>query len=163
MSNHRFVVFLAVIVGLGVATGYWLATLPKLESYQLLNVAGLLYTFLAVVVLSEIATSNARWKKISVETVTPVVLWLHTVFPLGVSLGGVLAVALHSSSWAVPRFAFSFFVYSIIPLSVLNETVVFPRFAAVKGLESRWRWFGLYLLLNGVGLQLIAALLGLRS
>ena len=30
MSNHRFAVFLAVIVGLGVATGYWLATLPKL-------------------------------------------------------------------------------------------------------------------------------------
>jgi hypothetical protein len=50
MSNHRFAVFLAVIVGLGVATGYWLATLPKLESYQLLNVAGLLYTFLAEVV-----------------------------------------------------------------------------------------------------------------
>jgi hypothetical protein len=125
MSNHRFVVFLAVIVGLGVATGYWLATLPKLESYQLLNVAGLLYTFLAVVVLSEIATSSVRWKKISVETIAPVVLWLHTVFPLSVSLGGVLAVARHSSSWAVPRFAFSFFVYSIIPLSVLNETVVY--------------------------------------
>jgi hypothetical protein len=78
MSNHRFAVFLAVIVGLGVATGYGLATLPELESYQLLNVAGLLYTFLAVVVWSEIATSSARWKKISVETIAPVVLWLHT-------------------------------------------------------------------------------------
>jgi hypothetical protein len=106
MSNHRYAVFLAVIVGLGVATEYWLATLPKLESYQLLNVAGLLYTFLAVVVLSEIATSSVRWKKISVETIAPVVLWLHTVFPLSVSLGGVLTVARHSSSWAVPRFAF---------------------------------------------------------
>lgn len=88
-----------------------------------------------------------------------------SVFPLGVSLGGFLVVLLHSSSWAahVSRFAFTFWAYSLLPLSVLDTTVTFPRFAALKALESRWRWFGLYLVLNGVGLQLIAAVLGLRS
>jgi len=163
MRNRSFAAFIAVIIGLGVATGCKLATLPKLETYKLLNVVGLFYDFLAVVVLSEIAASSAKWKRISVETIAPVVLWLQSAFPFGVFVGGFVAAALlHSSSWtAVSRFAVSFFGYSLIPLSVLDATVTFPRFAALKALESRWRWFGLYLLLNGVGLQLIAGLLGL--
>jgi hypothetical protein len=166
VSNRRFAVFIVVIFGLGVAAGYRLSILPKLESYKLLNVVGLSYDFLAVLVLSEIAASTEKWKKISVETIARVVLWFHTTFPLGASLGGFLAgLLLHGSSSgaAVSSFAFSFFLYSLIPLSVLNETVTFPRFAALKSLESRWRWFGLYLLANGVGLQLIAGVLGLRS
>jgi len=43
----------------------------------------------------------------------------------------------------------------------LNETVVFPQFAALRALESRWRWFGLFLLLTGIALQLLAALMSL--
>lgn len=166
VSNRRFAVFVVVIVGLGMAAGYRLSSLPKVESYKVLNVVGLSYDFLAVVVLSKIAAPSEKWKRISVETIARVVLWFHTTFPLGASFGGFLAaVLLHGSpsGAAVSSFAFSFFLYSLIPLSVLNETVTFPRFAALKSLESRWRWFGLYLLANGVGLQLIAGVLGLRS
>lgn len=165
MTSRRFAIFITVILCLGVAAGCQLASLPKLETYKLLNVAGLFYDFIAVLVLSEMASSSAKWKKISVEKMAPAVLWLHTVFPLGVSLGGVLAaVLLHSSSWAaVSRLAVSFWIYSLLPLSALDATVTFPRFAGLKALESRWRWFGLYLLLNGVVLQLIAGVLALKS
>src|SRR6266404_6056091 len=146
MSNRVFVVFISFVLALGLAIGYHLSLLPRLETYKLLNVAGLCYDFLGIVVLSEITASSARWKKISVEWVAPVVLWLHTGIPLGVFIGGSLAAMLvHSSSGAaVSRFAAVFWAYSMIPLAVLNETVVFPQFAFLRGLESRWRWFGLF-------------------
>ncbi len=106
---------------------------------------------------------NPRWKKLSLDVVARLVLWLHTILPLGAFLGGLLAALLKSSSsWAiVPKFAFSFWLYSLIPLSILDATVTLPFLPSLKSLESRWRWFGLYLLLAGVGLQLIAAFLGL--
>jgi hypothetical protein len=126
MNNRRFVVFIAGIVGLGITPGCRLASLPRLETYKLLNVAGLFYDLLAVLVLSEIVASSARWKRISVEKIAPGVLWFHTVFPLGVSLGGLLAaVLLHSSAWAaVSRLASTFWAYSLLPLSVLDTTVL---------------------------------------
>jgi hypothetical protein len=165
MSNRAFVVFISLVLALGLTTGYHLSGLPRLETYKLLNVVGLFYDFLGVVVLSEIAVSSGKWKKVSVDWIAPAVLWLHMVFPLGVFVGGLLAaVVLHSSSGdAVSQFAVVFWAYSMIPLTVLNETVVFPQFAFFRGLETRWRWFGLYLLLSGVGLQLIGALLGLKA
>jgi len=165
MSNRAFVVFVSLVLALGLATGYHLSTLPKLETYKLLNIAGLCYDFLGIVVLSEITASIEKWKKISVELIAPTVLWLHTVFPLGMFIGGLLAaLVVHGSSGsAVSKFSISFFVYSLTPLSILDVAVAFPPFASLKGLESRWRWFGLFLLLTGVGLQLVGALLGLKA
>jgi hypothetical protein len=163
MNNRAFVAFIAVFLSLGLGTGYRLSTLPKLETYKLLNLAGLFYDFLGVVVLSEMAATHAKWKKTSVEKIAPTVLWFHMVFPLGAILGsGLAAIFAHPASWtSVSKFALGFWGYSIIPLSVLDATVTFPRFAPIKTIDSRWRWFGLFLLLSGVGMQLIAALLSL--
>jgi hypothetical protein len=99
---------------LGVAAGYQLSALPKLETHKLLNVAGLFYDFLGVAVLSEMVASSAKWKQISVDAIAPGILWLHTIFPFGTFLGGFLAaLLLHSSSWtsswtAVSRLAVIF-------------------------------------------------------
>jgi hypothetical protein len=165
MSNRTFAVFVTLVVGLGLVIGFRLSTMPKFQPYKLVNIAGLLYDFLGVVVLSEMITSNPKWKKLSVDLTAPLILWLQSLVPFGVMVGGlVAAVAKHSSSGGgVSRFAFSFFGYSLIPLTVLEATVVFPRFAALKNLESRWRWFALYLLLSGVGMQVIAAFMNLTA
>lgn len=165
MSNRTFVIFVSLVVVLGATTGYRLSSFPRLEVYKLVNIAGLLYDLLGVLVLSELVASSLKWKRIFVDTVAPAVLWLHMVFPLGALLGAFLAgVLAHSPSWGtVAKFGVGFWSYSIIPLSLLEMTVAFPPFTALKGLESRWRRFGLYLLLSGVGLQLIAAVLGLKS
>ncbi len=163
MSNRAFLAFISLVLVLGLYAGYHLSTLPKLETFRLINIAGLFYDLLGVLVLSEIVGSNETWKKISVDWIAPAVLWLHTVFPLGALFGGLLAAGLvrNSSGVAVSTFALTFWGYSMIPLLFLNETVVFPQFALLKGLETRWRWFGLFLLMTGVALQLIAALMGL--
>jgi hypothetical protein len=105
-----------------------------------------------------IATSNAKWKQRSVEIIAPAVLWFQTAFPLGALIGGGVVVLFghKPSAGYVAKFALLFWSYSIIPVFLLDEFVAFPRLASKK-IESRWRWFGLLLLLSGVVLQLIAA------
>jgi hypothetical protein len=163
MSNRAFILFALVVLALGACTGYRLSAQQKLEVYKLLNVVGLCYDLLAVVVLSEIVGLSTKWKKTSVETLAPMVLWFHTVFPLGVALGGLVAsVLMHRPSGrAVSAFAFAFWVYSIIPLSFLDAMVAFPRIPTLKPLDTRWRVFAVYLGLTGVTLQLVAAIVGL--
>jgi hypothetical protein len=116
---------------------------------------------LGVVVLSEMVASSASWKRISVDVVAPFVLWLHTIFPVAAFLGASLTRG--PSSGVVSTFAIGFWGYTLIPLMFLNETVAFPRLRALRSTESRWRYFGLLLLLSGVGLQLIAAVIGLET
>jgi hypothetical protein len=163
MANRAFLVFISVVLVLGAMVGFQLSKFARLETYKLLNITGILYTLLAVIVLSEIAASTSSWKRIAVAWIAPAVLWVHGAFPLGLFLGGLIAQYFlrGGSGLTVSKFAISFFFYSLIPLSVLNETVVFPQFAALRALESRWRWFGLFLLLTGIALQLLAALMSL--
>lgn len=86
-------------------------------------------------------------------------MWLSSFIPLGAFLGGLVGQVLlkASSGKAVSAFAFYFWLWSLPAVSVLNETVTFPVIPALKALDSRWRWFGLYLLVNGVGFQLAVA------
>src|SRR5579864_8650303 len=165
MSNRTFIIFVLLIAVVGGITGYRLAAVPNLQTYKLLNIVGLLYDLLGVFVLSELLGSSTKWRSISVHTIAPAVLWLHTIFPLGALIGaGFTGIVAHRPSWSVvAKFGLAFWAYSIIPLTLLDMTVVFPPFKALQGLESRWRRFGLFLLASGVGLQLVAAILGLQA
>jgi len=134
MRNRLFNIFVALVVGLGLFMGYRLSTMPKFQPFKFVNIAGLLYDFLGVVVLSEMIASNAKWRKLAVDVTAPLILWLQSLVPFGVMLGGFVASVLkHSPSGGdVSRFAISFFGYSLIPLVVLEATVVFQRFAVLK-------------------------------
>jgi hypothetical protein len=163
MSNRAFGVFISAVLASGAVVGFELSKFSRLETYKLLNIAGILYTLLAVIVLTEVAASSSAWKRIAVAWIAPAVLWVHTAFPLGLFFGGLVGgYSLRGGSGVIlSKFAIGFFFYSILPLSVLNDTVVFPQFAALRTLESRWRWLGLFLLLTGIVLQLLAAILAL--
>lgn len=111
MSNRIFVLYISIVFIFGLVIGYCLSGFQKLETYKLLNVTGLFYDFLGIVVLSEIATSHANWKKISIERVAPAVLWFHTILPLSVALSGGIRWLLAGSvtGAAISQFAVAFF------------------------------------------------------
>jgi hypothetical protein len=88
MTNRVFRIFFSVVLLLGLAAGYWLAALPGLQTNELLNLVGLSYNFLGVLVLSELLAVSATWKNICVKFLAPGVLWLHTLIPLGACVGG---------------------------------------------------------------------------
>src|SRR5260370_35399264 len=91
MSNRVFVVVISLMFLTGLSIGYHLSGFPRLETYKLVNIVGLCYDFLGVVVLSEFAASSPKWKKISVAWIAPTVLWLHTILPLGALIGALIA------------------------------------------------------------------------
>jgi len=62
MSNRAFWIFVSILLLFGSVTGFRLSGLPKVETYKLLNVAGLSYNFLGVLVLSELLATSPRWK-----------------------------------------------------------------------------------------------------
>ncbi len=157
MSNRIFLLFIGLLLLLGIYLGWFLANLPSFSVPAILNVVGIGYSILAVVVLYETVTVDEKLKKVTVTYIAPVLLWAQMVVPLGVTASWLLIRKLHHGN-EISAFGFLFFAYSMLPLLFLDATVVFPRIAKLKSLDGRHRRFGLFLLLSGLGMQLIAGL-----
>jgi hypothetical protein len=78
------------------------------------------------------------------------------VVPLGAAAGAWLAAEATSGAKAASFFV-ALFVYSMLPLAVLDATVFYPRLPSLQGYAQRVRRFGLFLLVSGVVVQLVAA------
>jgi hypothetical protein len=160
MSNRVFPVFIALLLLLGIYLGWFLATRPSFSVPALLNVAGIGYSILAFIVLYEAVAQDEKLKKVIVSYVAPFLLWAQTVVPLGVTASWFLTRNLNHGN-EISAFGISFFAYSILPLSFVDATVTFPRIEKLIPLYGRYQRFGLFLLLSGLGMQLIAGLAGL--
>jgi hypothetical protein len=160
MNNKQFSIYIVALLILGIFLGYVLSQRPSFSASGILNVVGISYSITAVLVLYESVTKNSLFRTLTVNILSPLILWLHTVVPLGVALSWILTRGtLHGG--VVSRFGLSFFAYSILPLSFLDSTVVFPRINGLREIDGRYRRFGLFLLLSGLGMQLIAAVMSL--
>lgn len=157
MSNRVFLGFIALLLLLGIYLGWLLANRPSFSIPALLNVAGIGYSIFAIIVLYETVAQDENLKAVIVSYVAPFLLWAQTVVPLGVTASWFLIRNLHHGN-EVAAFGFSLFAYSILPLSFVDATVTFPRIARFKPLDGRYRRFGLFLLLSGLVMQLIAGL-----
>ncbi len=160
MSNRVSPFFIVLLVLLGIYIGWLLAIRPSFSVPAVLNVVGIGYSILAVIVLYEAIAENEKFKRVIVSFVAPFLLWAQTVVPLGVTASWFLTRKLHHGN-EISAFGFSFFIYSILPLLFLDATVTFPRVAKLTPIDGRHRRFGLFLLLSGLGMQLIAGLIGL--
>jgi hypothetical protein len=141
---------------------------PDLRTYKLLNLAGLFYALLGVLVLSELIAADDGWRDFCVRKLAPSIVWGHTNIPVGAILGSFIAWIMHKPSpGAVGIFSFAFWGWSLIVLDPFEKIVAFPGrlwFPLVgRDIETRWRWLGFFLVLAGVGAQLVAAVMDLRQ
>lgn len=158
MSRHNllFGAWFCFLVALGLWLGTAIAAHPKLETFKLFNIFGLTLDLLGLVVLSELVVASERWKSFVVKWVAGVLLWSQTVVPLAAAAGASLVSSAPSSSKAATFFV-SLFVYSLIPLALLDHTVFYPRNWDAADKTQRTRRFGLLLLVSGLLVQLVAA------
>jgi hypothetical protein len=141
----------------GILLGYRLSCVPALHPYKLLNLTGLILTFLGVLVLSE-RVASPLWKAFCVNCIAPAVLWVLTVLPIGVLIGSIAAGFVHKPSpRAVGLFSLEIWGYSGLVMRMFHSLVVRPR----RDVETRWGWMGFFLVLGGVVSQLVAAILDL--
>lgn len=162
MNERKFRLLIGFFFSVGIGIGYFLSRIPDLQTYKLLNVAGLLYTFLGVLVLSEHFATD-KWKDFCVNKLAPSVLWVHTIVPFGAFLAGFTAhVVRKPSGGVVCSFSLAFWAYCMAVLLAFEQLVVSPKFPFIKrDIHSRWRWLGLFLVLGGVLSQLTAGVMDL--
>lgn len=96
MARSRVVFFglVAALLLLGVWLGYVLAGYEKLAPYKLLNIIGIVYGLLGIVVLAEFVTKSESIKAFMVNWVAGLLLWAHTIIPLGAIAGAGLGHSL---------------------------------------------------------------------
>ncbi len=69
----------------------------------------------------------------------------------------------HKLSWAtVCYFSFGFLAWSLFLLIPYDELLVLHKIYPKRTVEERWQLLGLFLVIGGVGTQLLAALIELR-
>ncbi len=161
-DTQLFCAFISVLLAAGAVLGWRVAAHPKLETFKLLNIFGLTYDFLGLVVLSEFVAESERWKKLVVRRVAGLLLWGQTVIPMGAAAGAWIAGDLPSAAKATSFFLL-LFVYSLLPLAVLDATVFYPRSPDLQDITQRTRRFGLMLLVSGVMVQLAASFMDLYA
>lgn len=162
LPNIVFFGGLALLLVAGMFIGVYLSHLPKLESFKLLNIAGLTYDLFGLITLSELIASSSRWKRFIVMWVAGVLLWGQSVVPLGVAAGAWMAAPAPSSSAAMSFFGL-FWAYSILPLALLDAKVFYPRLEVDASIDLRARRIGFGLLVAGGLVQLVAAFKDLHA
>jgi hypothetical protein len=161
MNNRQFVVFAAFVFFVGALFGYLLSWHPSIKPHKILFIIGSVYNLLAVIVLSEVFITIRRHKEISLNFIAPAVLWINTLMPLGAVLGAFVAKLIFNAPGNKMAIDFSWgvFAYSLIPLFLFDMIVVFPRKKIFADLDTRWRYFGLFLITSGILIQLIASII----
>jgi hypothetical protein len=145
----------------GVAISYFVSGVHKLETYKLLNIAGILYGLLAVLILSELVVENARWSLFVAETISDLSIKAHMAFPLGAAMMAglltILAPNSHPSSVSVLTASMIFLVFALPEAFLVEDFVWAPKLNISKKPKVRSRRFGLILGVTGMIVQLIAA------
>ena len=147
-------------VGAGVA--YRLGSLQKLEMFKVLNIVGIIYGLVGVVVLSEFVAQNETWRRFMVERLSGLLIWAHGAIPLGAAVTSlILYLAARNqfpSAIIVGPSFMGFAFYSLIPTFFVEDFVFVPKSPRLKDPLLRTRIFGLFLIVTGIVVQLIAAI-----
>ena len=162
IRSHIFSVLGYGLIVAGFFAGWLLAGHPKLETFKVLNIIGLSYDILGIIVLSELVTQSERAKSFIVNRLSVAVMQVQFLVPLGAFLGSVFHFGAPSTSSAATLFI-SIFTWSWVPLLVLERVVVWPLVGSLGDINTRSRAFGLLLLLMGGAIQLVAAFKDLYS
>jgi hypothetical protein len=152
---------------MGGSVAYMLGPLHRLETFKLLNVVGIVYGLLGVIVLSEFIVQKEKWTRFVVETLSGVLIWAHLAIPLGAA-GTSFALyfadsSKFPSSLVIGEASIIFLIYSLIPTFIVEDVVFRPKLKISKDPLIRVRRFGLFLVMAGMAVQLLAAIQDLMT
>ena len=168
--------WLVVLVSIlsGVVSGLYLSKLENLEIFKLLNVTGLLYDILGVVILSRIILTNEKWQKfitykfsrwfvyVQLQAVTGLTFFPFIILALSdTQLGEFFNLDFNIGEFPSYKVVTKFAVNLIIPATLLlffiEDTVYRGVVKTLPTLEVRSRFLGYVLIILGFILQFIAA------
>jgi|OM-RGC.v1.026679459 hypothetical protein len=107
-----------------------------------LNIAGIIYGLIGVLVLLEMVAKSVAMKAFLVHWAAAVLVWAHTVTPIVALIGASIGPTLPSAAITV-KFFMSFLCHSVVVPGVAESVVFFPRSRRFQALTSRTLAFGL--------------------
>ncbi len=153
--------------GVGIAIAYVLAQINHLEPYKLLNAIGIIYGLVGVLILTEFVVSNQRLRHFVVDWIAGIIIWAHSIVPFAIAITSIILVLWDRKTFPsapiLGTFAMSFAIYSILPTLMIDFYVLNPKSSEAKDPIARSRFFGTFLVVTGLVVQLVAAVLDIQK
>ena len=153
---------MVLMIASGAVLAYLLGSLQKLELFKVLNIVGIIYGLVGVVILSEFVIKNEKWSRFVVEKLSDLMIWAHGTIPFGVTITSLVLFLVardqFPSSETIGGSFMLFTFYSLVPTFWVEDYVFGPKSPRTKDPILRTRIFGLFLVITGMVVQLVAAI-----
>ena len=122
--------------------------------YKLLNLIGLSYDFLAVVLLSYVILAKGELQEHIAHHISLAFIAFSTILPIGIQMGSLIT----SNGFVTDLSMYAFIMISMLPmLYVFSSPVLEPTFNTTFSAKLRIKILGLIFLLIGFAFQIISA------
>lgn len=129
MSKRCFGIVFWLFILLGAFFGLHLSKLENLETFKVLNVIGLFYDILGLVILSEVLSTSERFQKFVADIFSGLFMWAHMGVPIGIVFAGLVLSYVDGfpSANLAMGIGGSIFVWMVLPSFIVEDVVLRPK------------------------------------
>jgi len=162
--NQIWIILAAFFAVGGGILGYRLSSRMAYDTFKLLNVVGICSDFLGLLVVSYILAAPAFVKSLAANWLTVCVGHIMLFVPVGILItASVCAIVGFPSAPRTAKLAASLFAYGIVPIILLEDFALIPKWQRFASPDARLKFLGGFLLIGGMLVQLVAAILDFNS
>lgn len=165
-SRYRVIQWLIdiALLCLGVAIGIAISRLSMAPTFKLLNILGLSFDLLGVLLITLVVALPERPRTFIIEWGGVVSVSLTAFFMVGTLVGVMLGEKFFSGkSHDFPQHLFAVAFFGQLSAYFLEDTVMIPKFRSLQAPDRRLKVMGGYYVLAGLLIQLYAAFYDLWS
>ena len=164
-GSRRFNNLIDVLVCCAIGAVTWrLSWAEHVESFKLLSLAGLCLNFASVMLLSYLILVNQKWKQLIANVLTESAERLCGYTPMTIMAVGLIAgFADAPSGFELAKFGLSTMWILLFPMLFINLIPLFTKYRLFEDPKSKIIFFGSFLLIAGILMQIFAAYQDLMS
>jgi len=163
-SNTIFNILTFVFAVVGLFIGFYLSALETYETFKLLNIIGILFDLLGLLTVSYFLLASEKVRYFLANWLTACVGDAILFIPIGIFLISTVLIFFNfPSAGKTASLGISFFIYGIVPVILLEDFALIPKWSKFSNDIKRLKFLGGFLLIGGLLLQFIAAFMDFRS
>lgn len=167
-------IYSALSFCLGIIFAYFFALAPNLKLYKLLNIIGVLFNIIGILIISQYVLKNENLTKFVSDKFTAYTLISLSMIPIGMifgSLGTMVLFILNgtqdiSTVKIIGKFAGVILLFVFTPLFIIEyvlDIFFFRNLSFPESILKKTIFMGWFFLVSGLLVQLIAAILAVYS
>jgi hypothetical protein len=162
--NRTWRLLAVIFVIIGVLVSYRLSGRASYNTFKFLNIVGICSELLGLLVLSYILTAPGRVKSFFANWLTVCVGHSMLFVPVGMFVAAsIFSFLRFPSAPKTARLAASLFAYGCVPVILLEDFALIPKWQSFASDDARLKFLGGVLIIGGMLVQLVAAFLDFNS